>query len=155
MTKERATLPPGCKCQPEDWAGNDGIIPICKGYVESAGDDFCHHCNHDEACHAVADEVDNRPADERDVGELNSIIFWLCKRLGEAALKADHYSDGLSLLKSCLDGQECACIDSPWMSGEGGSDDTDYDDPSAHAQYCPHYMWTVVEAALSGLPFPD
>ena len=95
MTKERATLPPGCKCQPEDWAGNDGIIPICKGYVESAGDDFCHHCNHDEACHVTdaadtADTVDNRELDESDEGDksvLQDSVRLLFQRLGEAALE--------------------------------------------------------------------
>jgi len=84
MTK---TMPDGCKCSPDDWAGNDAIIPICTGYVGSDSADFCHRCNHDEACHAAVDEIDNRPLDEGDDSVLQDSVRLLFQRLGEAALE--------------------------------------------------------------------
>jgi len=40
--------PPGCKCDPQEWAGN--IPPVCKEY---AGDGvfYCFNCEHDKRCH--------------------------------------------------------------------------------------------------------
>ena len=84
------TMPDGCKCSPEDWAGNDAIIPICTGYVGSDSADFCHRCNHDEACHAAVDEIDNRSLDESDESDksvLQDSVRLLFQRLGEAALE--------------------------------------------------------------------
>ena len=72
------TLPPGCKCSPYDWPGDAAITPICEEYTVSVREG-CYYCGHRPECHevAVADEVDNRPADERDVYSLHEIERFL------------------------------------------------------------------------------
>jgi len=85
MTKKRVTMPPGCKCQPYDWAGVGEIRTVCDEYTGCG--DLCYDCSHNPECHAVAvaDEGDNRPADERDVDSLQEIVGLLLYRLGRAA----------------------------------------------------------------------
>ena len=85
MTKKRVTMPPGCKCQPYDWAGVGEIRTVCDEYTGCG--DLCYDCSHNPECHAVAvaDEGDNRPADERDVDSLHEIVGLLLYRLGRAA----------------------------------------------------------------------
>ena len=80
------TLPPGCKCNPHYWLGDAAITPICEEYTASTREG-CYYCGHLAKCHAVAvaDEGDNRPADERDVDSLQEIVGLLLYRLGRAA----------------------------------------------------------------------
>ena len=85
MTKKRVTMPPGCKCNPYDWPGDAAITPICERFQAKASvREFCYYCGHLAKCHAVAvaDEVNNRPADERDVDSLHKRVGLLLSRLG-------------------------------------------------------------------------
>ena len=128
------TMPDGCKCSPDDWAGNDAIIPICTGYVGSDSADFCHRCNHDEACHVTdaadtADTVDNRELDESDEGDksvLQDSVRLLFQRLGEAALEnaslkellADRESDLMFEYKSRVAAEEKLLLAEDTDNGE-------------------------------------
>ena len=42
--------PPGCQCDPTDWAEPDAIPPVCASYQWSE-DGCCAHCEHLEECH--------------------------------------------------------------------------------------------------------
>jgi len=85
------TLPPGCKCQPYDWAGVGEILPVCDEYIDTGCGELCYDCSHNPECHTEADsgELDTEQSESKMTYHYDEVLEAVVDSAGRIFYEAE------------------------------------------------------------------